>query len=382
MDGITINPSLGKSKEELSSLTSEESVETAVVEETPVAETETKEPVAEAVGESQPPAAEEKVPDINEDLVRSKAKELGYFSQEDFDSQLETRRGEWEDSNKPQDESDFIKRARELEVQGYKIDDPNYWSLVTKDYSNYDLNDIDQALDVILQGYKLEHPNVSEDNLRSKIENDYDALYDEDVDPEDREHKRALSNLMVNAPTYLDKLKEKQSSAMPAMSEENQEKVNAELEQKRIQTFLPKAEREYKAKINKYLNENSSYDVKVGDDIIQYELSKSELGQLNEKFNDIFKKDYRLLIDENGSIENRVKDEGVAFTRENLIWMTPELRSGVLNKMLEHNSAQRDKEQVKELTNTTLPNTQAKANKTGDDVNAESWSKVSLPRVG
>lgn len=169
---------------------------------------------------------------------------------------------------------------------------------------------------------------------------------------------------------------------MPAMSEENQEKVNAELEQKRIQTFLPKAEREYKAKINKYLNENSSYDVKIGDDIIQYELSKSELGQLNEKFNDIFKKDYRLLIDENGSIENRVKDEGVAFTRENLIWMTPELRSGVLNKMLEHNSAQRDKEQVKELTNTTLPNTQAKANKTGDDVNAESWSKVSLPRVG
>ncbi|HAY89322.1 MAG TPA: hypothetical protein DCY51_07770, partial [Bacteroidetes bacterium] len=85
MDGIEINTSLGKSKDEYSSLKSEEVAQeaTEVVEnETPVAQTE--EPIKDAIVEeavvednvSQPPSVEEQAPELNEDLVRSKAKDL------------------------------------------------------------------------------------------------------------------------------------------------------------------------------------------------------------------------------------------------------------------------------------------------------------------
>ena len=381
---MEINTSLGKSKEEYeSSLTSEE---VTTEETTDVVTEEVKEEVTEEVRqpeavkednvESQPPLAEETT--LDEDLVRSKAKEFGYISPDDFEAQLEEKKSEWMESLTPQEESDFIKRAKELESQGYDINDPNYWSLVTKDYNKFDLNDVNQALDVILEGYKLEYPNASEEMLRQKLENDYSALYDDSIEAEDREYKRDFTNMSINAQTYLDKLKEKQSKAMPNISEQKQAILDAQLEERKIQSFLPKAEKEYKNKINKYFSDNPSYTVKVGDELLDYDLSKKEVGQLNNSLNEIFKRDYKSLIDENGSIQNRVKDDGVAVTVENLIWMNPELRSGILNKIIENNSAKRDKEMVKEQTNSTLPETQAKPRSSDEDVNKDSWSKVSL----
>lgn len=196
MDGIEINTSLGKSKEEVSSLKSEEVVQEATeVVEAPVVETEetikeevVEQPTANENNESQPPAVEEKAPEISEDLVRSKAKDLGYFTQEDVDAQKQ----EWLESQQAEAvvDSDFITRARELQAQGYDLNDHNYWDLVTRDYGKYDLNDVNQALDVVLEGYKLDYPNVSEAKLRAKLENDYDALYDDTIEPEDREHKK------------------------------------------------------------------------------------------------------------------------------------------------------------------------------------------------
>ena len=381
---MEINTSLGKSKEEYeSSLTSEEvtteettDVVTEEVKEEVTEEVKKPEAVKEDNVESQPPLAEETT--LDEDLVRSKAKEFGYISPDDFEAQLEEKKSEWMESLTPQEESDFIKRAKELESQGYDINDPNYWSLVTKDYNKFDLNDVNQALDVILEGYKLEYPNASEEMLRQKLENDYSALYDDSIEAEDREYKRDFTNMSINAQTYLDKLKEKQSKAMPNISEQKQAILDAQLEERKIQSFLPKAEKEYKNKINKYFSDNPSYTVKVGDELLDYDLSKKEVGQLNNSLNEIFKRDYKSLIDENGSIQNRVKDDGVAVTVENLIWMNPELRSGILNKIIENNSAKRDKEMVKEQTNSTLPETQAKPRSSDEDVNKDSWSKVSL----
>ena len=105
------------------------------------------------------------------------------------------------------------------------------------------------------------------------------------------------------------------------------------------------------------------------------------MGQLSESLNQIFKKDYKSLIDENGSIESRVKDEGIAITVENLIWMNPELRSGILNKMKDNISATVEKKLVKDLDNTTMPETQAGSVKNEKDPNAESWSKVGTLRT-
>lgn len=387
MDGIEINTSLGKSKDEYSSLTSEDVAQeaTEVVEnETPVAQTE--EPIKDTIVEetvvednvSQPPSVEEQAPELNEDLVRSKAKDLGYLTQEDF----EAKKQEWlESQSNVTEESDFIKRARELEAQGYDLNDNSYWSLTTRDYNNYDLNDVNQALDVVLEGYKLDFPNVSEEKLRAKLENDYDALYDEYSTPEDKEHKRAKADLDIKAETYLGKLKERQENAKPPMNPQDEQRITAQEEEKRLQTFLPKAERQFKAKVNDYFNKNSAYDIKVGDDVIQYEFSKENVSTLNEALGNIFKNDFRLLIDENGSIENRVKDEGLAVTVENLIWQNPELRSGIHNKMLEHNSAKSEKEAVNELTNASLPETTAKPNEVAKDRNADAYSKAHIPTI-
>lgn len=102
---------------------------------------------------------------------------------------------------------------------------------------------------------------------------------------------------------------------------------------------------------------------------------------MNEALGNIFKKDFRLLIDENGSIENRVKDEGLAVTVENLIWQNPELRSGIHKKMLEHNSAMNKKEAVKELANSSLPDSGAKPNEVAKDVNKDAYSKVHIPDI-
>ena len=387
MDGIEINTSLGKSKDEYSSLKSEEVAQeaTEVVEnETPVAETE--EPIKDVIVEdavaednvSQPPSVEEQAPELNEDLVRSKAKELGYLTQEDFEAQKQ----EWlESQSNVTAESDFIKRARELEAQGYDLNDNSYWSLATRDYDNYDLNEVNQALDVVLEGYKLDFPNVSEEKLIAKLENDYDALYDEYSTPEDREHQRAKADLDIKAETYLGKLKERQENAKPPMNPQDEQRITAQEEEKRLQTFLPKAERQFKAKVNDYFNNNSAYDIKVGDDVIQYELSKENVGTLNEALGDIFKNNFKLLIDENGSIENRVKDEGLAVTVENLIWQNPELRSGIHKKMLEHNSAKNKKEAVNDLTNASLPETTAKPNEVAKDRNADAYRKAHIPTI-
>lgn len=383
MEGIEINTSLGKSKEEVSSLTSEEStpeVENAA----PVVETEAvaeevivEDPIIEN-NASQPPAVEEKAPELNEDLVRSKAKDLGYLTQEDFESQKQ----EWLDAQQTAvEDSDFVKRSRELEAQGYDLNEHSYWDLVTKDYNKYDLNDVNQALDVVLEGYKLDYPNVSEAKLRAKLENDYDALYDDDIEPEDRDHKKAKANLDIIAETYLDKLKDRQVNAKPPMNPEDEQKATAQEEDRRLQTFLPKAEREFKTKIKNYFDKNAAYDIKVGEDVIQYEFSKENVSTLNEALGDIFKKDFRLLIDENGSIENRVKDEGVAVTVENLIWQNPELRSGIHKKMLEHNAAQNKKEAVNDLTNASLPSSGAKPNEVAKDRNKDAYSKVNIPQI-
>lgn len=391
MEGIQIDTSLGKSAEELSSLTQENNEVQATEEtsqETQVeASTEVESKVEETSEQvqsteaSQSTKVEEQVSDVDETLIRSKAEEFGYISNDDLEARINEARQEWENSAPQTEESDFIKKIKELESQGYNVNDSSYWSLVTKDYNRYDLNDINQALDVVLEGYKLEYPNVSEDVLRQKLENDYDALYGDEFEPEDREYKKAKANLSVNAPTYLNKLKEQQSKAKPTIKEEAKAALDAQMEQKRFEQILPKAEREYNNKINKYLNENSSYEVKVGDDSVQYELSKSEMGQLSESLNQIFKKDYKSLIDENGSIESRVKDEGIAITVENLIWMNPELRSGILNKMKDNISATVEKKLVKDLDNTTMPETQAGSVKNEKDPNAESWSKVGTLRT-
>lgn len=385
--GIEINTSFGKTQEEMSSLESEEIKDETVEEVIEASEAEQpKEDVivedvkAEKIVESQPkPEVEESAPELNEDLVRSKAKELGYLTQED----LEARKEEWllDNAPKPQEESDFIKRARELESKGYNLNDYKYWSSVTKDYGKYDLNDVSQALDVVLEGYKLEYPNVSEDKLRAKLENDYDALYDNDIDPEDREHKRAKANLDINAETYLSKLKARQEEIKPPMNPQEEQIQLAKQEEQRLKTFLPKAEREFKTKINKYFNENKVYDVKVGDDVVQYEFSKEDVSLLNEGLSNIFSKDYKLLIDENGSIENRVKDEGIAVTVENLVWMNPELRSGIISKMLEHNSAKNKKEVVDEISNTTLPQSTAKPKTPTEDVNRDAYAKAHIPPI-
>ena len=93
MEGIEINTSLGQSREEVSSLTSEETTPEVVENVAPVAETEAvaeevivDTPIAEN-NASQPPSVEEKAPELNEDLVRSKAKDLGYLTQEDVEAQ-------------------------------------------------------------------------------------------------------------------------------------------------------------------------------------------------------------------------------------------------------------------------------------------------------
>tara|TARA_R110001606_G_scaffold6316_2_gene28478 strand:+ start:7986 stop:9143 length:1158 start_codon:yes stop_codon:yes gene_type:complete len=384
MEGIEINTSLGQSRAEVSSLTSEkatpevaEKAATVVESEAVAEEVIVDTPIADN-NESQPPSVEEKAPELNEDLVRSKAKDLGYLTQEDFESQKQ----EWLESQQTAvEESDFIKRSRELEAQGYNLNEHSYWDLVTKDYNKYDLNDVNQALDVVLEGYKLDYPNVSEVKLRAKLENDYEALYDDDVEPEDRDHKKAKANLDIIAETYLDKLKDRQVNAKPPMNPEDEQRATAQEEDRRIQTFLPKAEREFKTKINNYFDKNAAYDIKVGEDVIQYEFSKENVSTLNEALGDIFKKDFRLLIDENGSIENRVKDEGVAVTVENLIWQNPELRSGIHKKMLEHNSAQNKKEAVNDLTNASLPSSGAKPNQVDKDRNKDAYSKVNIPQI-
>lgn len=320
---------------------------------------------------SQPTEVKEQV--LDDDLVRSKAKELGFISEDD----LELYKEEWQKTQIPESESDFIKKIKQLETEGYNPNDIDYWKFVSKDYGKYDTTNQVDAFELVLEGEKFDNPDIPESDLRRKLELDYDELFDEDTDESSRSYKRQELDLGIKARSYQKKLKEAQSKAMPPKNAEKQQEIIQQKQEQEFKAFLPKAERQYKQRINKHLSENKVYDVKVGDEIIQYEFSKENVAKLKDSFNGIFEANARGLVDANGIKDGYVKDNDIAVTLQNIVWSNPEIRSGIVDKIYEHAESKSDKKVVEELSNTTLPTSEPRPEKAKGSLD-DSFGRITL----
>lgn len=357
--GASLNKSIGFETAEDSSLKEEPVVEQeAVVEQQDV---QTEEPTAKEEEDSQPTPT-----NVNEDS-ETKAEEptAKTYTQEELDSilkeKLEDAKFEWEDElegNTPQEEDDaFIARLKGLKKDGYKIDDPNFWRFQTEDIDKKisQANSSDSnALNLLVDAYKIQNPEVPTETVLEKLKLKYEPLLSGDFDKEDREYRLAkldLSEEVSKAGKVLKDYKEKVS--LPRLENIIQENKQAEIA-KKISEQRPKAERKFRRRVDKYLNENESYSLKLGDDTIQYDFSKEDKAKIKERLNNLMET-LPELVTVDGLNEKPIEEGLLEQVANSFVRNDENIFNSILEKAAKHLASIKMKETADKLKNTQAP---------------------------
>lgn len=271
-----INENLGFTKPQQEETKAEE---TAIQEQTPQ---------AEQAPESKEAQQESVQPD--ESSLNSKPNSS---TETEYDWKAEAEKNGYipKDSYVPEDP--FIAKMIEFRKNNVNIEDPKFWATIQKDYTAYDLNDAEQALNIVKEGLRLSEPDITEKEINAEL-SEFKVLgerppvredFEDSEDPE-RAYNKAMRSyndrmevaegkLIRQAREHQKKLLEHQKSLqLPSTQSKEQEQVLAQQQEQ--------AQKAFESAINKFLEGFSKVSVKIGDWDFELEVPSEEKTVIKE----------------------------------------------------------------------------------------------------
>lgn len=305
---------------------------------------------------------------VDEDKVLDKAEDkpkeddgAKTYTQAELEEMIEDAKFDWEDEYKKSQEktehSDFVKAIIEKEKAGYNVDDAKFWAFQNEDLDKTEqkaLSDINTAFDMIADAYQVDNPNVPIEELKERLSIKYRNIISGDFDEEDPEYRASNLELREEVRKSKSILQKFQKEISLPKNPEVTKKLEAEEYNKKIEEARPRAERKFKRRVNKFIENNKSYSFKVGNDNITYELSKEDVAKIDKRLSNLLSS-IPNMITPDGLNEEPI-DEGIfdaAFEEE--MWRDPVIREMLFEKGLEHKAAIKQKEVVAGLKNTKAP---------------------------
>lgn len=361
--GASMNKFLGNEPivdtEEKSSLKEEENQPEEDVQEEVVAEEESQPtPEKEEEIKEEPKAEEPKEKESEGDET------VKTYTQAEFDEKLEDAKFDWEDeykSSQPKEEySDFVKSIIEKEKAGYNVDDAKFWAFQNEDLNKTEqkaLSDFNTAVDMIADAYQVDNPNVPIEEIKERLSIKYRNLTSGDYESDDPEYKLSeleLKGDIRGAKTTLERFQKEIS--LPK-NPEAEAKMEQEEYDKKIEEIRPRAERKFKRRVSKFIENKKSYSFKVGGEDIQYDLSKEDITKVTERLNNLFNTIPNFVTPE--GLNEKPIEEGIFNTAfEDEMWRDPQIRDMLFEKGLEHKAAIKQQEVVSDLKNVKAPTDQ------------------------
>ena len=198
------------------------------------------------------------------------AKDIESYVPKDTLTEYETKLAELQKNldeaknRQPSFVSDYLQKLHELDKQGIQVT-PENAGILTSDYSQVDLSDKDNALDIVKRSYKMEDFSAREvDRL---VRKKFPALFDEDAEQDDIDD--ALIDLKIEAKQAVGKFQEVQSKIKTEGSQNRFYTIDQakELILKQSQEESEKTSNAFRAKATEITKDLSTVSYDVGDGV-------------------------------------------------------------------------------------------------------------------
>lgn len=326
-------------------------------EETKAEETATQEqtPQAEQAPESKEAQQESAQPD--ESSLNSKPNSS---TETEYDWKAEAEKNGYipKDSYVPEDP--FIAKMIEFRKNNVNIEDPKFWATIQKDYTAYDLNDAEQALNIVKEGLRLSEPDITEKEINAEL-SEFKVLgerppvredFEDSEDPE-RAYNKAMKSyndrmevaegkLIRQAREHQKKLLEHQKSLqLPSAQSKEQEQVLAQQQEQ--------AQKAFESATNKYLEGLSKVSVKIGDWDFELEVPSEEKTAIKEG---ILNSDQFFNRYITGDKDNPIDYSSLS---EDISWANKEIRNRRLEAIINQAKSVGGEEKIVGLKNQKAP---------------------------
>lgn len=308
------------------------------------------------------------------DSYESWAKDNGYISPEDYEDKLQ-------DELSKSKLSPTLQKYKELEDAGYDITDPNFMQKVNRDYSKYDTDNLNDAMEVLILREKERNPNQTDAKIRRKIELRYEELFSDEYSKEDREYERAMIKMSDDANIALDYLKDNSIKI-----ESTNKTPNQTPEQKEAAERLVKRGRgQYERVIKNNLKSNDTIKINFGKDkTLEYRLSDGEQAGLLSNFMGIYDSNPSNWLNEEGLNRGLISEDEFRNTL-NFFVGDMKIIGSIIDKAVENAANEKEVEIIKQKKNAAPPESKtketvaSKKQKTDYEKIAESGFKFRLP---
>ena len=324
-------------------------------------------PEAQKEEESQPTAEEEPKKE-EQPKEEVKAETLKTFTQEEVDNllkeRLEDAKLDWEDEYKqPEPDyvpSDYVKGIMEAEKKGHKVDDSQFWKFQLEDFAKtaeIGITNKEVGLDMIADSMQIDDPDAPVSELMEELKLRYRDMLSGDYESEDPEYKRAELAYNRDLRKSARALKTLQEELKLPQNPEVKQRIEQEEENKKIEAARPKAERQFKRRVDKFIENNKAYTYEHNGEKYEYELGKEDIAEFKKYFNIMFENNPNM-VSADGLNEELIKEGSFKTRLNNLIWTNPKIRNTIIEKIGESKGAQKLEEDVKSRKNLDLPSGQ------------------------
>lgn len=221
-------------------------------------EEEVKDEVGEQKTETEQPKQEEPkeeskaegtpTPTVNEDEIRQR-----------IEQELRDTLAKEYEAKMPKFANETIQKLNELALAGVDVDSNDFWAWQSRDLDNYDVSNVNQALELRRLELEIENPDFTKDEIDWKLRKQYKALFDDSFDSEDDEYKDDMMSLKVDAKSSKTKLRaHKEKITLPKVDRQAQE---AALEEAKKQAEV------FNMEVRKTANSLKELPTKLSDDL-------------------------------------------------------------------------------------------------------------------
>lgn len=168
--------------------------------------------------------------------------------------------------------NEYIKSLNEKAKGGVNVESEDFWKWQKIDLDKYQVNEKNDALELVRMELENSNPNLSAEEIEYKIRKDYKSLFDKNLDAEDEDDKAliedALMQLRIDAKSAIPKLKKyKEEIQLPKIDlSEKEAKEEA----------AKKAKEQYNLAAKDAVSNYSKESFKVGETELEYQPTEED----------------------------------------------------------------------------------------------------------
>jgi len=280
-------------------------------------------------------------------LFSERIEKEGYVKREDLEKEL---------SEKPATENELISELLQLDKDGVPVTKDMLREILT-DYSDFNTDNVRQAAQLV-KNEIMQSEGLDEQDAEFELQDQFEALFDEDADPDSQEYKRAKRKLSIRAKKALQKKQQQQEKYKLPNPEFKKGEVNKEEVIKDFLTDLEQKKTQERNAVSQYLThvaketeeKLSKVSYNVGEDSFEYEPTK----EVKEKVKDAVL-NWQGFMDREFIENNKVNVDKLSK------FLTRYYSDGEVDKLISGRSkAQGKEEQFKETKNAKTPQSNPK----------------------